>query len=69
MPVRAVFVDGALQHGLQYFIDYLDLAIGPRVIGCSELMMKTKKKRKFFEDFILKVFSMVRDQLFWDSKM
>ena len=68
MSVRVVFIDGALQHGIKYFIDYLDLAIGLRVIGCSELMAKTKQRREFFKYFILKVFSMVRDQLFWNAK-
>jgi len=66
--VRMVLVNGALQHGLQYFVDCLDLAIGLRIIGCSEIVTKTKKRRKFFEDFILKMFSMVRNQLFWNAK-
>ena len=66
--VRVVFVNGALQHGLQYLVDYLNLSIGLKIVGCSELVMKTKQRIKFFEDFILKVFSMVRNQLFRNTK-
>lgn len=62
------FFDGALQHGFQDFVDYLNLAIGPRVIGSFELMTKTKERRQLFKDFILEMFAVVRDQLFWDSK-
>lgn len=39
--VRTIFVNGALQHGLQYFVNCLDLSTSMRVVGCSELVMKT----------------------------
>ena len=38
MPVGLMFVDGALQHGFEDFIDNLNLSIGLRVVWGGKLM-------------------------------
>jgi hypothetical protein len=38
VPIGLMFVDSALQHGFEDFVNNLDLSIGLRVIWGGELM-------------------------------
>jgi hypothetical protein len=38
MPIGFMFVDSALQHGFEDFVDSLDLSIGMRVVWGGKIM-------------------------------
>lgn len=68
MLIGLVHIHRPLEHGFEDLVYSLNLAISMWVIGRGKLVLNLKKGWEFFPHNILKVSTVIRQQLLWDTK-
>ena len=68
MPIRLDLCDGSLENGLKWFIQCFNLSIHLRVIRRGVLLLIPLLWSQLFHHFILKVPTMVSDNLFRNAE-